>query len=299
MGLISRALVLLSFFMVLIPLPYMAESWASQGYYEIMEDFPGRHETNPFEKKKSFWDRLRWVEVSDETGGSSSPEESKAPRKESADLKDGSEVLEEEEDVIADPLEPVNRVIFHFNDKFYFWVLEPVAEGYAFLVPEKLRVCVRNFFDNLLMPVRAVNCLLQGKVKGFGTEVARFAINSTMGIGGFGDAGKIVFNLEPRLEDFGQTLGFYGIGPGIYIDLPFIGSSSIRDSMGLMGDSLFNPLNYIGIPIEYNSALKAYSWMNYTSLFLGEYESFKKAAFDPYISLRNAYYEYRKYMIAK
>ncbi len=300
MGMIFRALVLMSCFMVFLAQPCMAETSASYGYYEIVEDFPGQDETNPFEKKKTFWDRLRWVQVSEETGKSTSLEESKVPQMKSGDHKDGPRAKEEEEeDVIADPLEPMNRVFFHFNDKFYFWVLKPVATGYEFVVPEKLRMCVRNFFDNLLMPVRAVNCLLQGKVKGFGTEVARFVVNSTMGVAGFGDAGKIVFNLEPRLEDFGQTLGFYGIGPGIYIDLPFIGSSSLRDSVGLVGDSFLNPVNYLGIPIEYNTALKAYSWMNYTSLLLGEYESFKKAAFDPYISLRNAYHQYRQYMIKK
>jgi phospholipid-binding lipoprotein MlaA len=193
----------------------------------------------------------------------------------------------------------MNRALFHFNDKFYFWVLKPVGKGYAFVVPEKLRICFRNVFNNLLMPVRAVNCLLQGKFKGFGTEVARFAINSTMGVGGFGDAGKIVFNLEPRLEDFGQTLGFYGIGPGIYINLPLIGSSSLRDTVGLAGDSFLNPMNYLGIPIEYNAAIKAYSLINNTSLLIGEYESFKKAAIDPYISLRDAYHQYRQYMIRK
>ena len=299
MGMIFRAFALPGFFLVLLALPCMAGASASYGYYEIVEDFPRREETNPFVKKKTFWDRLHWVQVSEERGESASLEESKGTQIKSGDHQDRPKAVEEEEDVIADPLEPMNRVFFHFNDKFYFWVLKPVAKGYAFVVPEQLRMCVRNFFANLLMPVRAVNCLLQGKVKGFGTEVARFAINSTMGVGGFGDAGKIVFNLEPRLEDFGQTLGFYGIGPGIYIDWPFIGSSSLRDSVGLAGDSFLNPLNYLGIPIEYTAALKAYSWMNDVSLLLGEYESFKKAAFDPYISLRNAYHQHRKYMINK
>ncbi len=81
--------------------------------------------------------------------------------------------------------------------------------------------------------------------------------------------------------------------------MPFIGSSSLRDSVGLVGDSLLHPASYFGIPIEYINALKAYAWFNDASLLLGEYESFKKATFDPYISLRNAYHQHRKYMIAK
>ena len=299
MGMIFRALALLCFLIFLPIKPCMAETSAAYGYYEIVEGFPGGGEKNPFEEKKTFWDRLQWVEVSGEAGMTASSEESKDLQPKKGDDRDKPKADEEEEDVIADPLEPMNRVFFHFNDKFYFWLLKPVAEGYAFIVPAKLRMCVRNFFVNLLMPVRAMNCLFQGKVKGFGIEVARFAINSTMGVGGFGDAGKIVFNLDPRLEDFGQTLGFYGIGPGIYLDLPVIGSSSLRDSVGLIGDSFLNPVNYLGIPIEYSAAGKAFSWMNNTSLLIGEYEAFKKAAFDPYISLRNAYHQYRQYMIKK
>ena len=197
---------------------------------------------------------------------------------------------------IYDPIEPVNRAFFHFNDKLYFWVLKPIATGYEKVFPEPLRVSVRNFFHNILMPVRAINCLLQGKIEGFGTEITRFIVNSTIGICGFGDAAKTAFNIEKRDEDFGQTLGFYGLGPGIYINWPLLGPSSIRDTFGIVGDGFLNPVNYVE-PAKYCIAIKAYDQINKTSLSLGQYEALKKAAFDPYISLRAAYYENRCYMI--
>jgi phospholipid-binding lipoprotein MlaA len=199
---------------------------------------------------------------------------------------------------IYDPIEPVNRAFFHFNDKLYFWVIKPVATGYKKVFPEPLRVSVRNFFNNICMPVRAVNCLLQGKIKGFGTEIIRFVVNSTMGVCGFGDAAKTAFNIDKRDEDFGQTLGFYGLGPGIYINWPLLGPSSIRDTVGIAGDGFLTPVNYVE-PFKYSIAIKGYDQVNRTSLSLGQYEALKKAAFDPYISLREAYYENRRYMIRR
>ncbi|MBW2616968.1 MAG: VacJ family lipoprotein [Deltaproteobacteria bacterium] len=199
---------------------------------------------------------------------------------------------------IFDPIEPVNRAFFHFNDKLYFWVIKPIATGYKKVFPEPLRVSVRNFFHNIFMPARAVNCLLQGKIKGFGTEITRFVVNSTMGVCGFGDAAKTAFNIDKRDEDFGQTLGFYGLGPGIYIHWPLLGPSSIRDTVGIVGDGFLNPVNYVE-PFKYSVAIKGYDQINKTSLILGQYEALKKAAFDPYISLREAYYENRCYKIRK
>ncbi len=200
---------------------------------------------------------------------------------------------------ISDPLEPLNRAFFAFNDKLYFWVLKPVATGYETVVPEPLRVSVDNFFSNIRMPVRAINCLLQGKIQGFGTEIARFVLNSTVGIFGFGDFAKVVFSMEKQEEDFGQTLGKYGLGPGIYINWPFKGPSSLRDSIGDVGDGFLNPLDYIVDDVVYNVAVRGYDRLNIVSLSLGEYEAMKKAALDPYISMRDAYFQYRKNKIKR
>ena len=204
-----------------------------------------------------------------------------------------------EEDFIADPLEPINRIFFHFNDKLYFWVLKPVATGYKSVAPEQLRVSVRNFFSNLLMPIRAANCLLQGKFKGFGNELLRFVANSTVGMLGFMDPAKTALNIEKQDEDFGQTLGLYGLGPDFFINWPILGPSSLRGTVGMVGDGFIDPLNYLVDSRMYNIATRGYERVNSTSLTIGEYESLKKAALDPYVSLRDAYYQYRQNKIKK
>jgi phospholipid-binding lipoprotein MlaA len=203
----------------------------------------------------------------------------------------------EDEDLIPDPLEPVNRAFFQFNDKMYFWVAKPVATQYNKLLSEPIRVRVSNFFSNLRMPIRAINCLLQGKIKGTGTELSRFVLNSTIGFLGFNDPAMRNFNLRIREEDFGQTLGFFGLGPGIYINWPIFGPSSIRDTVGSFGDGFLNPLNYLVTPTKYNIAVKGYSRLNSASLVLGEYESLKKAALEPYVSIREAYHQHRQHKI--
>lgn len=200
---------------------------------------------------------------------------------------------------IYDPLEPLNRAFFEFNDRLYFWVLKPISRGYKWVVPEPLRKGVKNFFVNILMPVRAVNCLLQGKPRRFGNELARFFINSTAGVGGLGDPAGKALKFEIYEEDLGQTLGVYGAGPGFFINWPVLGPSSVRDTLGLVGDSFLNPLNYILDSTKYNLAARGVKTVNSTSFRIGEYEALKEAAFDPYVSLRNAYHQNRQYEIRK
>lgn len=195
---------------------------------------------------------------------------------------------------VADPLEPINRAFFAFNDKLYFWLLKPVATAYSTVLAEDVRMCVRNVFHNLLTPVRVVNNLLQGKISNAGIELARAVINTTVGAAGLGDPAASEFNLRPREEDLGQTLGTYGIGNGIYFCWPFLGPSTLRDTVGMIGDGLLNPVPYLAG--DFSGALAAASGerVNNVSLRLGEYEDFKAAALDPYVSLRDAYYQYRK-----
>jgi phospholipid-binding lipoprotein MlaA len=200
---------------------------------------------------------------------------------------------EEPVEMIADPLEPLNRVFFRFNDKFYFWLLKPVAAGYKTVVPQDVRVGVRNFFSNLTTPIRLVNCMLQVNFKGAGNETVRFLLNTTFGLVGFFDIGKKELNIEKSEEDFGQTLGFWGIGPAIYIDWPILGPSSLRDTVGYVGDLFLDPVNYIpSLPV--NFSIKASDVVNETSLMIGEYEDFKESAVDPYIALKDAYHQYRQ-----
>jgi len=209
----------------------------------------------------------------------------------------GDEDEEEPKATIRDPLEPVNRAFFHFNDKLYFWALKPMATGYGKVVPQPARTGVRNFFSNVATPIRLVNCVLQGKFKGAGTEVARFGINTTIGVAGLGDPAAKRFHLKKQREDFGQTLGVYRLGGGFYINWPLLGPSSVRGTVGLVGDSFLDPINYFFPDMPPNVGVKGYDRVNATSLSLGQYEDFKKAALDPYVALRDAYYQHRQHLI--
>jgi phospholipid-binding lipoprotein MlaA len=205
------------------------------------------------------------------------------------------EPVEAEPEELSDVLEPLNRAFFQFNDKLYFWVLKPAARGYKAVVPEPARVGVRNFFYNLAFPIRFVNCLLQGKVEGAANELGMFMVNTVFGIAGFLDV--IPDDVKSHREDLGQTFGTYGIGPGFYIVWPFLGPSTVRDSVGMVGDAFINPLNYLVSDVAYNAAVRAYDTVNETSLRIGEYEALKRAAIDPYVALRNAYHQNRLSLI--
>jgi phospholipid-binding lipoprotein MlaA len=203
--------------------------------------------------------------------------------------------FEEPEQTIADPLEPMNRVFFHVNDKLYFWVFKPAATGYKAVVPQKVRVGVRNFFSNLTTPIRLVNCLLQAKFKCAASETARFFLNTTFGLVGFLDPAKKEFNIEREEGDFGQTLGVWGIGPAFYIDWPILGPSSLRDTVGYVGDVFLDPRTYLlSRLLVADIGIWSLDKVNETSLVIGEYEDLKKAALDPYIALREAYHQYRQ-----
>ena len=193
---------------------------------------------------------------------------------------------------IPDPLEKVNRVFFTFNDRLYFWFLKPVATDYGKVVPEKIRLGIRNFFSNILFPVRFVNCLLQAKGRNAGDELGRFVVNSTIGMGGFFDVATR-WNIEKHKEDLGQTLAVYGMGPAFYIVWPVLGPSSLRGTIGYAGDVFLNPLNYLIDETEYDIALWGIRTINNVSFTIGDYEALKKAALDPYVALREIYYQYR------
>lgn len=201
-------------------------------------------------------------------------------------------------DRIEDPLEPVNRIVFQFNDKLYFWLLKPVARGYSAVLPEDVRISVRNFFVNLSAPVRIVNNLLQLKIKGAGNELLRFGVNSTMGMLGLYDVARNEMGISINDEDFGQTLGVWGLGPGIFINWPFVGPSCLRDPAGYAGDYFLEPLSYID-PLVSSIAVRAGEEINTTSLSIGDYEGIKKDALDPYNAVRDIYYQYRKSKIER
>ena len=213
------------------------------------------------------------------------------------DLDDVEDEVEEEEAKIADPLEPFNRAMFHFNDKLYFWVLKPVAQGYNKVVPEAPRVGVNNFFSNLRFPIRFVSCLFQADFSCMATELGRFAVNTIWGVGGLLDpASSKQLNIPKKEADLGQTLGVYGLGQGFYIVWPILGPYSARDSIGIVGDYFLYPVSYITPWYDW-LAVRGYEEVNATSLRIGDYESLKEAAIDPYVALRDAYVQYRQKMV--
>lgn len=203
------------------------------------------------------------------------------------------EQLEEQKVKVADPLEPINRIMYSFNDKLYFWVIKPCASVCKKTVPKPARISIRNFFNNLGAPARFVSCHLQGKHKAADKELHRFALNTTVGILGFGDPARDKWGLESADEDLGQALAKHGFGSGPYIVLPLFGPSTLRDSVGLVGDQFLSPVRYVK-PQETSIALSAGEITNDNSFRIGEYESFKSAAYDPYIAMRQAYIQYRK-----
>lgn len=199
-----------------------------------------------------------------------------------------------EEDLVPDPFFRVNHAVYTFNDKLYFWVMKPVARTYGRVVPGVIRTGVHNMFVNILFPVRFVNSVFQGKIGNAGTELGVFAVNSTAGVLGFGRPAQQALGLKIYKEDLGQTLGTYSIKEGCYLVLPFLGPSTLRDLVGTIGDSFLSPVNYV-TPRSASMGLRAVDAVNTTSLLrVGDYETLKQAAVDPYVAIKDGYIQLRR-----
>jgi phospholipid-binding lipoprotein MlaA len=138
---------------------------------------------------------------------------------------------------------------------------------------------------------------LQLKFKSAGNELVRFVANSLFGVAGFGDFAKEKMDIKRHDEDLGQTFAHYGIGHGFYIVWPILGPSSLRDSVGFVGDRFLHPFGYVSptdLSLGASTGLYAHEEVNDTSFHIGEYEDLKKAAIDPYISIRDAYVQHRQ-----
>ena len=196
---------------------------------------------------------------------------------------------------VGDPLEPFNRAMFQFNDFTYTWVFNPVATGYSNIVPTDIRGAVGNFFYNLQEPVRFVNAMLQARFSDAGTLLVRFAINTTGGIAGLGDPAGRELGFKAVDATLGETLGVWGIGDGFYLVVPFYGPSTLRDISGTLVDGLvMSPYYWWADSWVEVSAIYLTKELNKLSLHLGEYEELKQLSFDPYIAIRNGYFQYRK-----
>lgn len=198
-----------------------------------------------------------------------------------------------------DPLEPMNRAIFKFNNGFYHYVLDPLTDGYEFIVPRPARDAFRNFLRNLGSPIRLINDVLQGEPKQAGVTIGRFVANSTIGIGGLFDPAQKM-GLKYHDEDFGQTLAIWGANEGAYLVLPIIGPYSVRDSFGFLGDILMDPVTWVlkGENLNYLNWARTGSdgLVTYTQV-RGDLKSVQEGSLDPYAAVRSLQRQRRDYAI--
>ena len=150
----------------------------------------------------------------------------------------------------GDPLEPVNRGIYSFNSTFDHYLFKPIAKGYDAVVPGPVKTGVSNVFQNASDAQSVVSDLLQLKGQKLGDDLGRVILNSTLGFGGIFDLATPM-GIERGNEDIGQTLGYWGLGSGPYLVLPFLGPSSLRDVVGRYGDSQINPVSFVSsVPVR-------------------------------------------------
>lgn len=197
------------------------------------------------------------------------------------------------EDFDEDPWEGFNEKMFWFNREVLDrYVLKPVATAWDFILPDPVQRGVHNFFDNLAVVRRVVNNGLQAKPMGAATELARFTINSTIGLVGFFDVAKDAFGIEQRDEDTGQTFGVWGAGPGPYLVLPLLPPLTVRDGIGYAFDAAMTPYTYF-IPWWGTVAATGTSTVNERSLNLDRFERVAESTVDLYGAVRNGYLQRR------
>lgn len=194
-----------------------------------------------------------------------------------------------------DPLEPINRGIYHFNDVADHLILKPAAEVYRGVLPQIVRTGVSNFFSNIGDVIVALNNLLQGKFGQAVSDVGRIVVNTTAGLLGLIDVATEI-GLEKHHEDFGQTLGYWGLGDGPYLVLPLLGPSNVRDALGLVVDYFTDPLTYVNSPYPRNP-LWGTRFVNRRSELLDTSKILDTAALDPYDFLRDAYLQRRRNLV--
>lgn len=195
---------------------------------------------------------------------------------------------------VSDPLEPVNRAIYKFNDTADQYVLRPVAVGYTKAFPPPMRSGVHNFLTNLTYPVVIVNDLLQGKLKAGGQDTARFLINTIVGLGGIFDPATEI-GLAEREEDFGQTLAHWGVKSGPFLMLPLLGPSTLRDTTGMLADTQVTPYVTDNRDVAWGYLIM---WGIDRRSRLLDLDEQVRQAYDPYLFVRDAYIQNRRYKIA-
>jgi phospholipid-binding lipoprotein MlaA len=206
---------------------------------------------------------------------------------------------------VSDPLEGFNRRVFALNDWTYTRVLSPATKAYEFVVRPPVNRAIANFYDNVRYPVRVVNSLLQGKFSRADLETRKFVVNTLAGLGGFIRQSETIPSLAdiPR-EDFGQTLGFWGVPHGPYLVVPMFGGYSLRDLGGRVGDIVVSPTGWQYIRLANRAWSDDLEWEWQTAITVTDsfatmpgvldlYARVKASAVDPYVSVRDASRRYR------
>ncbi|EYS87860.1 ABC transporter [Cupriavidus sp. SK-4] len=195
-----------------------------------------------------------------------------------------------------DPLEPMNRAVFTVNDKLDQYVAVPVAKGYKAVTPEPVRTAVTNFYSNIADIGNFANNLLQGKGVEAAESFMRVAINSVLGIGGLIDIATPA-GLQKHSQDFGLTLGTWGVPSGPYLVLPLFGPSSFRDGVGLYVNFQFDPTTYAEPAVR--NSLFGMNVVDVRTNLLGATDLLKLAALDKYTFVRDAYLQRRRYLLGE
>ena len=196
-----------------------------------------------------------------------------------------------------DPWEPFNEKMFEFNRNLDRYVLKPVAKAYNVIMPEPFQLMISNGFDNISFVPRFVNSALQGKWGGAGRELSRFLINSTAGVAGLFDPAKDYWGIQKSREDFGQTLGVWGMSPGPYLILPFLEPLTVRDGISKFVDTFMDPLSYY-LPLFWDRlGMKVGDIVNERALNLDLYQGFEESVIDMYSAVRHGYLQRRERLI--
>lgn len=195
-----------------------------------------------------------------------------------------------------DPLEKINRNVFEFNQGLDDAVLKPLAEAWVIALPVEVRTCLGNAFFNLRGPSTVINSLLQGKPESASEDLARFALNSSFGLAGCFDLASMA-GIERNREDFGQTLGVWGVPPGAFLMIPLLGPSSVRDAIGILGVEPFLDLNFYfpNSTVEYT--VFGLRIVNERSELLQAGRLVEDAALDRYSFVRDGYLQRRRYLV--
>jgi phospholipid-binding lipoprotein MlaA len=193
-----------------------------------------------------------------------------------------------------DPWQGFNEKMFFFNhDILDRYLLKPVATGWNKVLPDCGKRGLDRAFDNLGMPKRLVNNLLQGRFRGAGRELARFGVNTTVGVVGFLDVARAQLHIEKSDADTGQTLGLYGLGSGPYLVLPTLAPLTVRDGIGYGLDGLMDPIGYV-TPFLATTGMSIVKQVNERSLNLQVFQDVEDSVLDLYSAVRNGYLQRRR-----